>query len=173
MKSTAIIFRNKLNIKILIFDSIVLATIYFIPALSHTMALPVYLIEPMRLMLIIAIAHTSRMNAYLLAATIPLFSFLVSAHPHFIKMLLITVELLLNVWLFYFMLKKSDNIFFSILSSILVSKIAYYLLKFGLISALFIEGNLVATPLLLQAIMTLIFSGYIFLIFRKKSNFQQ
>jgi len=88
-------------------------------------------------------------------------------------MLLITVELLLNVWLFYFMLKKSDNVFFSILSSILVSKIAYYLLKFGLISALFIEGNLVATPLLLQAIMTLIFSGYIFLIFRKKSNFQQ
>ncbi len=44
-------------------------------------------------MLILAIAHTSRKNAYLIALTLPLFSLLISAHPSLIKTSLITGEL--------------------------------------------------------------------------------
>ena len=114
-------------------------------------------------MLILAIAHTSKKNAYILAATLPIFSFIVSAHPVFIKTLLITGELLLNVWLFFFISEKMKNKFGSMLLSVGLSKIAYYVLKFALLSAVLLEGSLVSTPLAIQAITMIVFSGYIFL----------
>lgn len=169
MKNTTALSLNRLDAKTLLIDLSALAFIYFVPALSHLLALPVYFIEPMRLMLIIAIAHTSRRNAFIIAATLPLFSFLISAHPHLIKMLLISAELVLNVWLFYFILKKSGNAFVSMISSIVISKVAYYLIKFGLISSLLLSGSLVSTPLLIQLITTLVFSGYLFFVFRNKA----
>ncbi|MBE0637401.1 MAG: hypothetical protein IH598_02670 [Bacteroidales bacterium] len=169
MKNTIALTRNPLNVKTVLIDLSALAFIYFVPALSHLLALPVYFIEPMRLMLIIAIAHTSQKNAFIIAATLPLFSFLISAHPHLIKMLLITAELMLNAWLFYFILKKSGNALVSMISAIVISKAAYYLLKFGLISTLLISGSLVSTPLIIQLITTLAFSGYLFFIFRNKA----
>lgn len=144
-------------------DLLAIGFVYLVPVMSHLFALPVYYIEPMRLMLILAIAHTSKKNAYILAATLPVFSFVVSAHPVFIKTLLISGELLLNVWLFFFISEKIKNKFGSMLLSVGLSKIAYYLLKFALLSAVLLEGSLVSTPLAIQAIMMIIFSGYIFL----------
>lgn len=169
MKNSTALSLSKPDIKTLLFYAFALAFIYFVPALSHTLALPVYFIEPMRLMMIIAIAHTSKRNAFVVAATLPLFSFLVSAHPHLIKMLVITAELLLNVWLFYFILKKTGNAFVSMLSSIVISKGVYYLIKFGLISTLMMTGSLVSIPLGFQLITTLIFSGYLFLVLRNRA----
>jgi hypothetical protein len=169
MKNSTALSLSKPDVKTLLFYAFALAFIYFVPALSHMLALPVYFIEPMRLMLIIAIAHTSKRNAFIVAATLPLFSFLVSAHPHLIKMLVITAELLLNVWLFYFILKKTGNAFVSMLSSIVISKGVYYLIKFGLISTLVMTGSLVSIPLGIQLITTLIFSGYLYLALRNKA----
>lgn len=170
MKNTAVLSTNAVTIKSILIDVFALAFIYFVPALSHLLALPVYFIEPMRLMLIIALAHTSRKNAFIIAATLPLFSFIVSAHPNIVKMLLITGELMLNVWLFYYILKRSKQVFISMLSAIILSKAAYYLLKFGLLSMVILQGSLVSTPLYIQVITTLVFSGYIFLIMRKKAG---
>jgi hypothetical protein len=170
MRNSTALSLSKPGIKTLLVNGVALAFIYFVPALSHTLALPVYFIEPMRLMMIIAIVHTSKRNAFIIAATLPLFSFLVSAHPHLLKMLLITAELLLNVWLFYFILKKSGNAFFSMLSGILISKGAYYLIKFGLISTLLMTGSLVSIPLLFQLLTTFVFCGYLFLIMRNKGE---
>lgn len=154
---------SKEIIKGAILDLLAIGFVYSIPVLSHLFALPVYYIEPMRLMLVLAIAHTSKKNAYILAATLPIFSFVVSAHPVFIKTLLISGELLLNVWLFFFISEKIKNKFGSMLLSVGLSKISYYLLKFALLSAVLLEGSLVSTPLAIQAIMMIIFSGYIFL----------
>lgn len=170
MKNTAVLSTGAVTIRSILIDVFALAFIYFVPALSHLLALPVYFIEPMRLMLIIALAHTSRKNAFIIAATLPLFSFIVSAHPNIVKMLLITGELMLNVWLFYYILKRSKNVFVSMLSSIILSKAAYYLAKFGLLSMVILQGNLVSTPLYIQFITTFVFSGYIFLIMRKKAG---
>lgn len=170
MKNIATLTLSKINIKTLLIDSGALAFIYFVPALSHLLALPVYFIEPMRLMLIISIAHTSKRNSYIIAATLPLFSFLISAHPNPVKMLLITGELLLNVWLYYYILQKSGKVFVSMISGIIISKAAYYFVKFALLSALVLSGSLVSTPIFIQVITTLIFSGYLFLVFRKKSE---
>lgn len=154
---------SKEIIKGSVFDIFAIGFIYLVPVLSHLFALPVYYIEPMRLMLILAIAHTSKKNAYILAATLPIFSYVVSAHPVFIKTLLISGELLLNVWLFFFLSEKIKNKFGSMLLSVGLSKIAYYALKFVLLSAVLLEGSLISTPLAIQFVTMFLFSGYIFL----------
>ena len=155
---------SKSIIKSSVLDIFAITAIYLVPVLSHLFALPVYYIEPMRLMLILAIVHTNKKNAYLLAFTLPIFSFLVSAHPIFLKTLLITGELLLMTWVYFSISEKMTNKFSTMLISIGVSKIAYYILKFALLSAILIEGSLISTPLAIQFVMMFLFSGYIFLV---------
>ena len=149
-------------------DIVALGFIYLVPTISHLLSLPVYLIEPMRLMLVIALVHTSKKNAYLLALTLPLFSFLVSAHPALPKMILISFELALNVFLFFQLSKKIKNIFPVILLSIVISKLVYYVIKFGMIELTILNSGLISTPILIQVTMTLVFSGYVYLFYRNK-----
>ncbi|MCB0731000.1 MAG: hypothetical protein KDC88_08205 [Ignavibacteriae bacterium] len=161
------ILSNKISKEIVknsVFDILAIAGIYLVPVLSHLTTLPIYYIEPMRLMLILAIVHTSKKNAYILAATLPIFSFVISAHPVFLKTLLITGELLLMTWIFYFLSEKINNKFSSMIFSIGISKTFYYVIKFALLSAVLIEGSLISTPIFMQVLTTILFSSYIFLI---------
>jgi hypothetical protein len=158
---------DSLQIRSIIFDIIAISFIYFVPTISHLLSLPVYLIEPMRLMLILALVHTTKQNAYILALSMPLFSFLLSAHPVFPKMLLITFELGLNVFLFHLLVSKFRNTFFPILISILGSKTIYYILKFGLIQFAILKSGLISTPILIQVVMAVIFSSYLFFFYKK------
>jgi len=151
------------KIKSIVFDLIALMAIYLVPAVSHLLSFPVYYLEPMRIMLILAIVHTSRRNAYLIAITLPLFSLLVSAHPSLIKTSLITSELLLNVWLFFFLSEKLSNKSLSIFLSIIASKIFYYLVKYLLSTSVLMGGELISTPMYIQIIMLFVLSGYIYL----------
>jgi len=156
------------KIRTVVFDLLALLAIYLVPAISHLLSLPVYYIEPMRIMLILAIVHTSRKNAYLIALTLPLFSMLISAHPSLVKTSLITGELLLNVWLFFLLSEKLSNKTLSIFLSIVVSKIFYYVIKFLLVTSALISGDLIATPIYIQIIMLFVFSGYIYLMNSRK-----
>jgi len=152
------------KVRTITFDLMALLAIYLVPAMSHMLSFPVYYLEPMRIMLILAIVHTSKKNNYLIALTLPLFSLLISAHPSLIKTSLITSELFLNVWLFFFLSEKLSNKTTSMLISILISKTFYYLVKFLLINSALMSGDLISTPLYIQVIMMFIMSGYIYLI---------
>ena len=154
-------------IRTVLFDTAAVLFIYLVPTISHLVSFPVYLFEPMRIMLFISLAHFRKSNAYLIALTLPLFSFLVSAHPIPPKMILITLELLLNVFLFFFIKQKLKNTFAAAFLSILLSKGVYYLLKFGLISFVIIEGSIVSTPLYIQLIVSLLLSSYLTIILSK------
>jgi hypothetical protein len=167
MNTSALSFTS-LRLRTILIDMAALSVIYFVPALSHLLAVPIYLVEPMRIMLILGIAHTSKRNAYLLALTLPLFSFAVSGHPVFLKSMLISIELVVNVWLFFTLAKVIRNHFAAMAAAIIGSKIFYYLLKFGLLSAALINGSLISTPIYLQLITTTLFSIYIFAVLRKK-----
>ncbi|MCD4732067.1 MAG: hypothetical protein K8R74_15780 [Bacteroidales bacterium] len=157
---------SKLNTRSIVIDILALAFIYFVPTISHLLNVPIYLVEPMRIMLILAIAHTTKKNAYIIALTLPLFSFLISSHPNIFKAVIMTMELVLNVWLFYELAKRANQ-FVAMLSSIILSKIFYYLLKFGLISFAVLQTDLISTPIYLQIITSLVFSGYLFFIIRR------
>jgi hypothetical protein len=166
MENTASLVLSAKNIRTALIDISALLFIYLTPAISHLFSFPVYLLEPMRIMLILSLAHTSKKNAYLIALTLPLFSFLISAHPSIIKSLLITGELLFNVWLFLYLSEKIKNVFGAAAASIIVSKIAYYAVKYLLISSALITGGLISTPLMIQAVVTLVLSGYLYFVMR-------
>ncbi|GAP44905.1 hypothetical protein TBC1_12719 [Lentimicrobium saccharophilum] len=166
--STASLSRSTIT-KSIIINTTAILLIYFTPALSHFLNFPLYLIEPMRLMLVLAMIHGDRRNAYLLALTLPIFSFAVSAHPVIYKMLLITGELMFNVWLFYAFRSRIKNVFAAMASAIIISKAAYYGLKAMFISLALIGPGLISTPLWIQLITTLIFSSYALLLLKNKA----
>jgi hypothetical protein len=168
MAANVNLISSRINYKSILFDILALAFIYFVPALSHVFNVPIYLVEPMRIMLIFALVHTTKTNAYLIALTLPLFSFLISSHPNIFKGLIMTIELLLNVWLFFEISKRLRNQFVSMISAIVISKIVYYFLKFALISFAVLESGLISTPIYLQVITSIIFSGYVFLVLKKR-----
>ncbi|OGU59397.1 MAG: hypothetical protein A2V66_16140 [Ignavibacteria bacterium RBG_13_36_8] len=170
MDTTAALFKSKENLKNILFDIFALAFIYFLPAISHLLVIPIYLFEPMRIMMILSLAHTTKKNTYVIAISLPLFSFFVSAHPLILKSLLMAAELILNIWLFYFILHRIKNVFGSILLSIIISKMFYYLVKYFLIVSALLSMELFSTPLYLQVITTLVFSFYILFVWRKKEQ---
>lgn len=144
--------------------------IYFTPALSHLINLPVYLIEPVRLMLILSIAHSSKTNTFILALTLPLFSHLISAHPVFLKTLLISFELVLFSFLFYELSKKFKSVFLVMFVSITAGKVFYYLFKYVLITSGLIQSELISTPVYLQLIVSVIFSVYVSIILNRNKQ---
>jgi hypothetical protein len=146
------------------FNLFALVIIFLIPLLSRSLQIPFYYIDPMRLMVILAIAHTRRHNPYVLALVLPLFSYLISSHPSMFKMLSIMAELLLNVWLFFYLWKRMRTIFVAMLASIILSKMFYYLIKFLLIQVDLIQTGLFSTPWIAQMIMAISFSLYVWII---------
>ena len=173
MQATTISLLNKGNVKRYIFDFIALAVIYFLPAFSHLISFPLYLLEPMRIMVVLAMIYTDKRNAYVIAATLPVFSFLLSGHPLIIKSLLILVELMMNVWLFFALKGMIPNSFVRMIAAISGSKALYYILKIIVLSAGFMSGELVATPLYMQLIVTVVLSGVIYFITLRGTDVQE
>ncbi|MFO7978003.1 MAG: hypothetical protein R6U64_05030 [Bacteroidales bacterium] len=156
-------------LRALAMDVAALAFIYFIPAFSHMIGLKLYLIEPMRMMLILALVHTHRRNAFLLALTLPLFSFLISSHPVLLKTGLISFELMLNVGLFYFLIRRIHTLG-AIFASIWISKLVYYGLKYIAVLTIWQGDSLISTPLYIQLITSSVFSIYLFLVYKNSSE---
>jgi len=127
------------------------------------LAFPVYYLDPMRIALVITLAHTTKKNSYLIALTLPLFSFLISSHPQIVKSLLISSELLINLALFFYLSKKIKNNFIALSIGIVASKIFYYAAKYLLINAGLINDSLFSTPFYYQGIVVLLLSGYLYL----------
>ena len=153
----------KANIKTYLIDFSMLLFIYFLPALSHLFSFPVYYLDPMRIALVVGLIHTSKKNTYLIALTLPLFSFLISSHPQFVKSLLLSAELIINISVFFLFKEKIKNVFTSLLISIVVSKAIYYLLKYTFINFALLDDKLFSTPYYFQIISAILLSTYIYL----------
>ena len=156
--------------KIIIYDFIALSVIYLTPTFSHILSFPVYYLDPMRLMLFLVIIHTNKRNSYIIAATLPLVSFIASSHPVFIKSLTMSVELLLNVWIFYELSKYFSNKIVPAALSIVVSKLIYYVVKFVLISAALLSTSLISTPIYFQIAVVVIISVYAFFMMKRNDQ---
>ncbi len=161
---------SRIKFHILLLDIFALSFLYFIPALSHLFAFPVYYLEPMRIALIASIIFTGKKNTFLIALTIPAFSFLVASHPSAAKAILLSIELIWNVYLFYFLNSKMKNIFWSAFLSIILSKATYYLLKFFFITGGLLTINFISTPIYYQIGTTIVLSFLVYFILNKKSD---
>lgn len=167
MKSYATVVPTKELLKTVCIDTVALAFIYFTPSIAHLIAFPVYMIEPMRIMVILSIAHSTRRNSYLLALTLPFFSYITTAHPEFFKMLIITAELILNVFLFYGLNSRMKNTFLSMITAIITSKVVCYLMYLIFFSIAFVRNEADVLFLFVQFITTIVFSSYLFIIWKK------
>lgn len=151
---------------VVVLDVLALLLVYFLPALTHFTTIPFYIIEPFRLMILVSlVVMNSKNNALLLAVTLPLFSFLIAIHPFFAKALLISIEMVFNILVYAWLIKKINKPFWVILFSIFVSKAGYYLLKYGFISMGLLSMSLVSTSLLVQlavAVVTALIFGQIY-----------
>ncbi len=160
---------TRTNIRAITFDILALAFIYLVPTISHMLSIKLYLLEPMRLMLIFAMVHTRRQNAYILALTLPLFSYFLSAHPVLIKSLLIAAELSVMVFVFFRLVPRVHTLG-AIFASIWISKLFYYGLKYVAVLTVLPAEPLVGTPLWLQLITSLAFSLYVFIMFKNHAG---
>ena len=158
------------NVKTYLIDFSLLLFIYFLPAISHLLAFPVYYLDPMRIGLVVALIHTSKKNSFLIALTIPIFSFLISSHPQLAKSFLLSAELLLNLAFFFLLKEKLKNVFTSLLASIIISKAIYYLLKFAFINFALLDDKLFSTPYYFQIISAILLSTYMYLVNKSETK---
>jgi len=158
----------RLGVKSILLDVVAIAFIYLVPTFSHLLSFPLYFIEPMRIMVILAMIHTHRNNAYILALTLPLVSFALAAHPVLIKSMLIAIELVAMVAVFQ-LLSKRVHLFAAIFLSIWISKLFYYIMKFAAISTIMPGESMVGIALYIQLITSIVMSAYVFLVLRKSN----
>ncbi|MBU2491610.1 MAG: hypothetical protein KJ571_03225 [Bacteroidetes bacterium] len=160
---------NKSKSKIYLLDILIVAAIYYIPTFSHLLSLPLYYVEPMRLALVVSILFTNRTNAYLIALTLPAFSYIISSHPVLIKTMLISSELLLNVFLFYYLKDRLANATLVFVISIIAAKLYYYVVKFFMLYFAALQGSLVSTPIMIQVAMLTVFSAFFYFLYKKEN----
>ena len=150
-------------------DVALFAFVYFIPALSHLTSIPFYMLEPMRVAVLLGLIVTgSGRNAYFTALTLPVFSFVVAAHPLLLKSLLMSGELVLNVFFLQLLLKKFRSGFLAAFLSVILSKLAYYAGKLLLVKASLLDMSMVSTPLWIQIAVAALLSGLFCLGMSKK-----
>jgi hypothetical protein len=150
-------------------DAAALGFIALMPAASHLTGIPFYFLEPMRVMLALSLIFTSRSNSFLIAVSLPLFSFLVSGHPFPLKMGIIMAELLLNAWIFTFLYQKYNRVFFSMFSAIILSKVFCYLGYWIVFSWAFVAEEAAPVFILSQLAVTVIISAGISIVASKYS----
>lgn len=151
--SAALAIINK-HRNVLLIDVVLLAALYLVPTISHLTATPLYKLEPMRIALIVALLFTHRANAFLIALTIPLASSWITGHPPPLKAVLMGIEFSILVAT-YLHLAKTDKVptFIALTAAILVGKVVYYTLKYGALSAGWLGGSLVSTPVQTQVVL--------------------
>lgn len=167
METTPQISLRKDLITSTVFNSFALLIVYFLPAISHLFAFPVYFIDPMRIIVIASLVHTKKENAIILTLTLPIFSFLISSHPVFAKSGLIVIELFTNVILFLIISKKY-NLFISAIISIIFSKVLYYFAKYIFINLSILDDKLFSTPVYIQLITAIVLSLYVYYFYKKE-----
>lgn len=155
--------------KITVVDVLILSGMYALASLSHVLAFPLYYFDPMRLMLFLGFILVSRKaNAYILAFTLPLFTYLTVGFPVFPKNILIMVELLINVAILLFLLRRVKSVFAAALISIVASKLVYYALKATLVALACADMQIISTNFLMQIAIICAISGIFAVIYNLK-----
>jgi hypothetical protein len=135
-----------------IMDIMIIIAVLIVPAVSHIMPIPMYYLDPMRLLVFVGyLLGRNNANAILLAIVLPLFSSLVTGHPILLKASLISCELLVNIWLLQILYQRSQwHISLQVFVSIIASKITYYIVKQIFLNFEWLNGPLITTSLWIQ-----------------------
>ena len=140
----------------LLIDVALLVALYLVPSFAHLTALPLYMLEPMRVALCVSLLFTNRANTYFIALTIPLASAMITGHPPPLKAVLMGIEFSILVASYSYLVRRPRISAFAALSAgILLSKLAYYAMKFVALSTGLLAGGLISTPLQTQLVLSI------------------
>lgn len=118
----------------ILIDAIIIAIALFIPIIAHSIGGKVLIFEPMRMVLFLSVLFLKeRTNNCLMAAILPWISLLFVGTPVAWKASLMSIELLANIWLLYWLLDKSFNSGLAVCISTISAKSFYYMMKYLLI----------------------------------------
>lgn len=152
----------------LVLDVLILVVIYYLPTISHHLAFPLYMLDPMRIVLFSGIILSrNKINSFFLATTIPLFSFFVGGHPVLLKSAIISIELLANVALFWILIHRWESVFAATFASIVAAKMIYYLAKYIIVEMGWLQMDIISTPFYIQGIVAIVVSALMCFFYRK------
>lgn len=155
--------------RIFIVDATILLILFALPTISHQLPFPLFLIEPMRIMVLASYLFTNKQNGLMIGMAIPIFSSLTSGHPIFLKSILISLELV-SMLLVLDYLKSKINDLFSLTIAIFISKAIYYCFKALFIIYGFLGQPLISTSFKFQLISPIMLLIILFIIsFFKKT----
>lgn len=141
---------------ILLIDVALLVALYLVPSFAHLTALPLYMLEPMRIALFVALLFTNRVNAYVIALTVPLASAIITGHPPPLKAVLMGIEFSILVASYSYLVQRPRiSAIVALGAGILLSKLAYYAMKFVALSTGLLAGSLISTPLQTQLVVAI------------------
>jgi len=153
----------------IVIDVIVISVFVLIPTISHIINYPMYLFDPMKIILLLAFLSTKNENVFFLIITIPISSWIISGHPIFPKFILIILENL-TVFTLYLIFYRQFNINKLVLFNlaIIIGKLVYYSLKtvyikFGILQGEIFSTNIkfqLASVILLNLIITLYYFSH-------------
>jgi hypothetical protein len=151
-------------------DMVIIISFSMLTIYSHLLPFPLYVIEPMRICVLISVIFLRKPNIYFLASILPLISFFISGHPIFIKSLIMIIELNTNVFFIFVLLNKIKNPFFLILTSTVISKMIYYLLKYILFFYILNETIDISKERMIEQIGLTIILGFTYYLLLKLKN---
>lgn len=163
------VIKEKKNlVYVVIMDTIIVMVSLLLPIMSHVLPVPLYYIEPIRLLVIISLLiYNDKRNALVLAVVLPFVSFIVTGHPIILKTIIMVIELVINVVLFDYLIRKV-NVSVSVFLSIIISKFFYYGLKYLVIYYGIMNIGLISTPIYIQLLTAVCLSMLFLLLFDKK-----
>ena len=132
-------------------DIIGIGIILYIPIFSHLVALPLYMVDPIKIIVVLIYLFSNKYNALFLSVILPTVSFTITGHPIFPKYIIIILENSMLLYLFDLNNVKTQfkKIIYLNISFIGV-KVAYYIIKYAFIKFTLIQGSVIATPILYQ-----------------------
>lgn len=144
-------------------DAVLLAAACLIPAASHVLVFPLYMLNPMLALLLVGmLLGRDWRNALLLAVLMPLVSSLVVGMPAAPKMVCMMAELATVAGLFH-VFSKRWNAVASVFVAILAGKAVYYALK----ALVMTPATLVGTEWWIQLGAVIVWGGLFAMLYKK------
>ena len=144
-------------------DAVLLTVACLIPAASHMLAIPLYMLNPMLALLLAAILWGRNWrNALLMAVLLPSISCLLTGMPTAPKMFCMMAELTTVAALFNW-LQRKWAVLPAVLTSIIAGKAIYYALK----AIVLAPAVLVGTQWSIQLLAVLLWGGLFSLLYKK------
>ncbi len=148
---------------IILLDAALLGVACLVPAVSHLLALPLYMLNPMMALLLAAILlGRDWRNALLMAVLLPAVSYLLVGMPTAPKMFCMMAELATVVVAFHWLNRRLPALP-AVLTAAVAGKVIYYTLKAIVIA----PATLVGTEWTVQLLAVMLWGGLFALLYKK------